>query len=294
MDRSTQRALAERLLALHVPGRPLILVNVWDVASALVVQRAGFPAIATSSSAVASALGYPDGEQIPPHEMLAAVARIVARASVPVTADLEAGYADDPAAVAEVVHRLLETGAVGLNLEDGIDAATGSLRSVEAAADRIRAVREAGDEHGLPLVINARTDVFLEDGRTPDDLLTEAIARLSVYRAAGADSLFPIGVRDPTAIRRLVQELRHPVNVLAGPGAPSVIELGGLGVARISLGGGPQRTALAALAAVAEEVRDRGTYGAMHGMVSHQELDQLVADALPASAALGTGKAAGR
>src|SRR6266516_1088552 len=218
MDRSLQRSLAERLLALHDVRRPLVLVNAWDVASALVVQRSGLPAIATSSSAVASAAGYPDGERIPAAEMLAVVARIVAHVSVPVTADLEAGYADDPQGVADVARQLLETGAVGLNLEDGIDPATGVLRSVDAAVERIHAVCEVGQEHDVPLVINARTDVFLEMSGPPDDLLDEAIARLAAYRDAGADCLFPIGLRERDAVRRLAGELRHPVNVLAGPG----------------------------------------------------------------------------
>jgi len=276
MDRTRQRALAEQLLALHHGQRPLILVNVWDVASALVVQRAGLPAIGTSSSAVSSALGYPDGEQIPAAEMLAGVARISARVSVPVTADLEAGYAQDLEGVAETARQLLETGAVGLNLEDGIDPETGSLQSVERAAERVRAVREVARELGVPLVINARTDVFLEGSGTRDALLADAIARLGAYRDAGADCLFPIGLRDPDAIRRLTSQLEHPVNILAGPGAPSVGELGELGVARISLGGGPQRAALATLSTIAEEVRDHGTYVAMQTMLTHRELDEMV------------------
>ena len=280
MDRSLQRSLAERLIALHDVRRPLVLVNAWDVASALVVQRSGLPAIATSSSAVSSALGYPDGERIPAAEMLALVARIVDHVSVPVTADLEAGYAANPQGVADVARQLLATGAVGLNLEDGIDPATGGLRSVDAAVERVRAVREAAREHGVALVINARTDVFLEMSGPPDDLVAEAIARLAAYRDAGADCLFPIGLREPDAIRRLAGELRHPINILAGPGAPSVGELGGLGVARVSLGGGPQRAALAALAAIADEVRDRGTYAAMQAALTHRELNDLVAGSI--------------
>ena len=255
MDRTRQRVLAEQLLALHHAQQPLILVNVWDVASALVVQRARLPAIATSSSAVSSALGYPDGERIPAEEMLAAVARIAARVSVPVTADLEAGYAEDLKGVAGTARHLVETGAVGLNLEDGIDPETGSLRTLDRAADRVRAVREIGRELGVPLVINARTDVFLEASGTPHELLSDAIVRLSAYREAGADCLFPIGLRDPDAIRQLTSELHHPVN---------------------SLGGGPQRAALATLGAIAEEVRDHGTYGAMQAMLTHSELDDMV------------------
>ena len=276
MDRTRQRVLAEQLLALHHAQQPLILVNVWDVASALVVQRARLPAIATSSSAVSSALGYPDGERIPAEEMLAAVARIAARVSVPVTADLEAGYAEDLEGVAATARHLVETGAVGLNLEDGIDPETGSLRTPDQAAQRVRAVRKVAHELGVPLVINARTDAFLGASGAPHELLSDAIARLSAYRDAGADCLFPIGLRDPDAIRQLTRELHHPVNILAGPGALSVGELGQLGVARISLGGGPQRAALATLGAIAEEVRDHGTYGAMQATLTHSELDDMV------------------
>jgi 2-methylisocitrate lyase-like PEP mutase family enzyme len=257
------------------------MVNVWDVASALIVQRAGFPAMATSSSAVSSSLGYPDGERIPVAEMLAAVARITGRISVPVSADFEAGYADDLDGLADSVRELLQTGAVGLNLEDGVDPETGLLRTPERAMERIRAVRDVARENGVPLVINARTDVFLEGGGSPDALLADAIARLGAYRDAGADCLFPIGMRDPDAIRTLARQLDHPVNILAGPGAPSVDELAVLGVGRVSLGGGPQRAALATLAAVAEELHDHGTYGAMQNMLTHRDLDDLLSASQP-------------
>ena len=276
MDRAALRVLAERLLALHHAARPLVLVNVWDVASALVVQRAGWPAIATSSSAVSSALGYPDGEQIPAAEMLAAIARIAARVSVPLTADMEAGYSADLQGLASTTLALVETGAVGLNLEDGMDPEKGAMRTTEQAADRIRAVRQVAREEDVPLVINARTDVFLEGTGSPQALLAEAIDRLRAYRDAGADCLFPIGLRDANAIRTLVKELGHPVNVLAGPGSPTIRALGDLGVARVSLGGGPQRAALATLGAIAEEIRDRGTYETMQGVMAHGELDDLV------------------
>lgn len=259
------------------------MINVWDVASALIVQRAGFPAIATSSSAVSSSLGYPDGEQIPATEMLAAVARIVGRISVPLTADVEAGYAEDLDGLAGSVHELLQAGAVGLNLEDGIDPETGELRTAERAAERVRTAREVARENGVPLVINARTDVFLEGGAPPDALLADAIARLGAYRDAGADCLFPIGLQDPDAIGMLTSELEHPVNILAGPGAPSVDELAARGVARVSLGGGPQRAALATLAAVAEEIRDRGTYGALQSMLTHRDLDDLLLASQPST-----------
>ena len=276
MDQGEQRHRAEVLRELHHRTRALVLVNTWDVASALVVERAGYPAVATSSSAVASSLGYPDGEVIGPDEMLAAVGRIAARLRVPLSADMEAGYVREPSRLTELVGRLIEAGAVGLNLEDGVDA-SGALVPLAEAAERIRIVRETADEAGVPLVINARTDVLLEMTHDRERAVEEAITRLGAYRDAGADCLFPIGARDPATIAVLVRELAFPINILAGPAAPSIRELETLGVARISLGGGPQRAALGTLARIADEVRQAGTYQSLQGALSHQELDELIA-----------------
>jgi 2-methylisocitrate lyase-like PEP mutase family enzyme len=277
MDRSAQRAMAEALRDLHHAPRALVLVNIWDVASALVVQHAGGQAVATSSSAVAAALGYPDGEAISADEMLAAIGRIAPRLKVPLTADLEAGYVRDADALAELTRRLIDVGAVGLNLEDGTDPATGALVPVAEAAERVRVVREAAAAEGVPLVVNARTDVFLEMTHDREAALREALIRLAAFRDAGADCLFPIGARDPATIAILVRELAFPINVLAAPGSPSIRELEALGVARVSLGGGPQRAALATLSRITAEVRETGTYQALQGALTHQELDELVA-----------------
>lgn len=236
-------ATADRLLSLHHGERPLILPNAWDVASARAVERAGAAAVATTSSGVAEALGYPDGEAIPPAEMFAAVARIAAAVSVPVTADLESGYglpAD------ELVTRLLETGAVGLNLEDtdrGHDSPR--LTEVDAAAERIAAVRAAGAAAAVPVVINARIDSFLRGPGGPGEQLEDALGRSRAYLAAGADCVYPIWLTDSDAIGRLVSELAAPVNVLLRPGSPDVEQLTALGVRRISVGGGLARHALA-------------------------------------------------
>jgi 2-methylisocitrate lyase-like PEP mutase family enzyme len=277
VDAATQRARADTLRQLHHGAGALLLVNAWDVASALVVERAGFPAVATSSSAVASALGYPDGERIGAGEMLAAVGRIAPRLRVPLTADMEAGYERDTDGLATLVGRLIDAGAVGLNLEDGLDPGTGQLVPLAEAVERVRVVREAADAAGIPLVLNARTDVFLEMTHDRDTALDEAITRLGAYRDAGADCLFPIGARDPATIAVLVRELSFPINILAGPGAPSIRELETMGVARVSLGGGPQRAALATLARIGAELREAGTYQSLQGGLSHQELDDLVA-----------------
>jgi 2-methylisocitrate lyase-like PEP mutase family enzyme len=273
----SERSKASRLRELHHGRRALVLVNVWDVASAVVVERAGLPAIATSSSAVAAALGYPDGERIPPEEMLDAVARIAQSVAIPVTADMEAGYGGAPGDLRALASRLIEAGLVGLNLEDGRDPANGGgLADPLRAEERIRAVRAAGEASGVPIVINARTDVFLATRDHDQVALRSAIERLARYRDAGADCLYPIGLRDPALIAVLVRELDFPINVLAGPGGPTVRDLETLGVARISLGGAPQRAALGALARVAAELADTGTYRALEEGIGGGDLDALI------------------
>jgi 2-methylisocitrate lyase-like PEP mutase family enzyme len=214
---------ADALRALHVPGDPLILPNAWDAATAKLVADAGFPAVATTSSGVAEALGYEDGEQTPADDMLAAVARIARVVDVPVTADMEAGYGLDGA---ELAQRLLAAGAVGLNFEDTDHAHHPALQPVDAQCARIAAIKSGGD-----VVLNARIDVHIRGGDT-----ATALDRARAYRDAGADSLYPIGVTDEATIAAFV-ELGAPVNVLLRPGAPSIERLAELGVARISLGG---------------------------------------------------------
>ncbi|MFI7706977.1 isocitrate lyase/phosphoenolpyruvate mutase family protein [Nonomuraea sp. NPDC049480] len=220
------------LRALHVPGSPLVLPNVWDAASARAVQDAGFPVVATGSAGVSRVLGYEDGEGTPAGEMLAAVARIVRAVSVPVTADVERGYGLKPAELAE---RLAATGAAGCNLED-TDPATGELVDPGAQAEFLAEVRAAA---GQDLVINARVDVYLH-GRTSRQ---EAVERGRRYLEAGADCVYPIGLGDEAEIQALAAELEGPVNILFRPGTPSLGRLAQLGVARISFGGGLQQAA---------------------------------------------------
>jgi 2-methylisocitrate lyase-like PEP mutase family enzyme len=242
---------AGRLRDLHRAPEPLILPNAWDVASARAVERAGAAAVATTSSGVAEALGYPDGEATPAAEMFAAVARISAAVSVPVTADLEAGYG---LAADELVDRLLDAGAVGLNLEDTDHAGDPHLLEVGAAAERIHAVRSAADDAAVPVVINARIDSFLRGSGGPDAQLDDALRRGRAYLAAGADCIYPIWLTDAKGIERLVRELQAPVNVLLRPGAPDVARLAALGVRRISVGGGLARHALAHTEELARQV----------------------------------------
>jgi 2-methylisocitrate lyase-like PEP mutase family enzyme len=268
------RESAERLLALH-RGRILVLPNAWDVASARVVEEAGFPAVATSSAGVAAVLGYPDGEHVPRDEMLGMVSRIARAVRVPVTADLEAGYGSAGA----TVEAALRAGAVGMNLEDGRHQ-TG-LATLEEHSASVREARAAADRLGVHFVINARIDVYLARVGPEAERFDHTLRRAAAYLAAGADCIFVPGLRDADTIGRLAAAIRGPLNVLAGPGTPPVAKLASLGVARVSAGSAPMRAALTAARSAAEEMRDRGTFSFTEGILTHAEVNALLADRTP-------------
>jgi 2-methylisocitrate lyase-like PEP mutase family enzyme len=232
---------AAALRALHVPGDPLILPNAWDAGTARLVEQAGFPAVATTSSGVAESLGYADGQRTPVEEMLAAVARVARAVQVPVTADMEAGYGLDGA---ELAQRVVAAGAVGLNLEDTDHPNHPALVQADAHAARIARIKESAE-----LVVNARIDVHLRGGETE-----EALGRARAYGDAGADCVYPIGVTDEATIAAFV-ELGVPVNVLLLPSAPPIARLAELGVARVSLGELLHRETVDTLRARLDELR---------------------------------------
>ena len=227
----------ELLRSLHVSGRPLILPNAWDVASARAVVSAGFPVVATTSAGVAATLGYEDHEGAPGAEMLAAAARIARAVDLPVTIDAEAGYGLSPG---ELVAILKEMGAAGCNLED-TDHESQQLRDPEEQAEWLRAVRAAAFAEDYGLVINARIDVFLSaagpDGPSQSELVDEALRRAHAYLDAGADCVFPIVLWQADALTAFVAQTPGPVNVLRIPPTPSPAELADIGVARVSYGG---------------------------------------------------------
>lgn len=265
----TLRQKAERLLELHHQDDPLVLVNAWDAASARIVEEAGFPAIATTSSGVANSLGYPDGEQVPPGEMLAAIRRMVRCVQMPVTADVEAGYGDP----VSVTVALIEAGAVGLNIEDFVG---NSLQPIGSQAATIGLVRETADGLGVPLVINARCDIYLNKVGEEETRFDRTVERLRAYADAGASCLFVPGVTDASLIGSLVQVSPLPLNILAVKGSPTVSELKSLGVKRISVGGGPMRAAMGLTKRIAESIRDTGTYtGFLDGMMTGGEANAL-------------------
>lgn len=223
--------------ALHREGL-LILPNAWDAGSARVVEHAGAKAIATSSAAVAWAHGYPDGEAISPDILLATIREIVRIVSIPVSADIEAGYAHDPEAAGEFAGRVIDAGAVGVNIEDG-------QGSPDLLCAKVERVRRVSAKAGVDLWINARTDVYLHGLAEGEAACDEAIARGRRYAEAGANSIFVPCAVEEKALARLAREISLPLNVLAWPGLPQAARLKELGVRRLSAGAGLGKASLA-------------------------------------------------
>ncbi|MGO8815226.1 MAG: isocitrate lyase/phosphoenolpyruvate mutase family protein [Terriglobia bacterium] len=276
MEIRKQAEKAERFRQLHHGPHILVLVNVWDVATARLVEKGGFPAVATSSAAVANSWGYPDGQRISRADMLSVVERIARRVQLPVSADLEAGYGPTDDAAAELAFAMISAGAVGLNFEDGTGDERNPLLPVEQQVERIKRLREVADAIRVPVVINARTDVFLAEVGEPEARFDHAVSRANAYRQAGADSLFVPGVVDGQTIGRLVKAVNGPLNILAGPGVPSVAELERLGVARLSFGSGPFRTVMGWFRKFLREVRDPAALATLTSdAIPYREMNEL-------------------
>ena len=271
-----RKSKAEAFRALHHGPKTLVLPNAWDAASARVFEMAGFPALATTSAGIAFSLGYPDGQRITRQEMLSVVARITSKVSVPVTADMEAAYGETAEAAELTAAGVIEAGAVGLNLEDAKDDPAHPLVDLSLQVEKIRAIRGAGDAIGVPLVLNARTDVYLKAVGPVEKRYDEALRRAVAFRDAGADCIFIPGVKDPDTISRFVRDLQYPINILAVPGSPSVPELQKLGVARVTVGSGPMRATMGLLRSIADELRTSGTYHTMESAIPHAEMNRLM------------------
>lgn len=226
---------AKRFAELHVKGTPVLLYNAWDAGSAKSILAAGARAIATSSWSVAEAQGYRDGEDIPITVVEQIVARIVASVEVPVTVDVEGGYSEDDAELADNISRLLDTGVIGINFEDRVVKGSG-LYSIDRQARRIAAIRKAAEQKGVDLFINARTDVFFEHGEDVARAVDETLDRAKAYAAAGASGFFVPGLVDDPMIGRICESVSLPANIMVMEGVPSNARLAELGVARISYG----------------------------------------------------------
>src|ERR1700719_2022744 len=257
---------------MHHGKRILVLPNAWDVASARVFEKAAFGAIATTSAGVAFTLGYPDGQRISREEMLGVVRRIAAAVKVPVTADVEPAYGDRPEDAARTARDVLAAGAVGMNLEDATGDPERPLFDLSLQIEKVKAVRET--TAGL-IVLNARTDVYLLQLETPEKRYDAALRRLAAFRDAGADCVFVPGLRDGETIGRLVKDLRCPLNILVGPGSPSVPELQEMGVARVSVGSGAMRATLGLVRRIAAELKGSGTYETLGGAIDYADVNRM-------------------
>jgi 2-methylisocitrate lyase-like PEP mutase family enzyme len=263
MSYNTQQEKAEQFRQLHHQASPLILPNAWDAASARIFEQAGCKAIATTSSGVAAALGYRDGQQISREMLIEALARITRVVECPVTADIEAGYGASITEVLQTVRAVIATGAVGINIEDSLKQEEKALADISYQVELITALRELASELYIPFVINARVDVFLLAIGEPEGRFEHAVLRANAYLQAGADCAYPIGMLTSEVITNLVGAINGPLNILGGPPAPTLPDLARLGVARVSLAGGLMRSALGHLRTIARELLEHGTYARM-------------------------------
>lgn len=268
----TAIAAADTFRRLHQSGL-LVLPNAWDAVSARLIESVGARAIATTSAGVAWSLGYADGDLLPVPMLAAAVAGIVRVVKIPVSADIEGGYSADPARVGETVARVIDAGAVGINLEDG-------NAGVDLLCAKIEHARRAATRAGIGLFVNARTDVYLKALVPADRRVAEALARAERYRAAGADGLFVPAVTDPTEIRAIASGTPLPLNVLARPGLPGAAELENLGVRRLSAGALLAEAALRGTAALAAAFLRNGVSDPLtEAAMPYAEINALMARA---------------
>jgi len=273
-----QKERAAQFRQFHRGSPMLILPNAWDAASARILEQAGCRGIATTSSGVAAALGYSDGQQISREMLVEATARITRVVECPVTADIEAGYGDSIAEVLQTVQAIIEAGAVGFNIEDSSSQPRKALVDVSYQVELIKALRELAASLDIPFVINARVDVFLLPAGALGSPIEEAVQRANAYLQAGAYCVYPIGYLQREVIADLVGAIDGPVNILGGSPAPELSDLQSLGVARVSFASRPMRSVLGHLRAIAHELLEHGSYASMEsGALSSPELASLFA-----------------
>ena len=271
----SQKDKAQDFRELHHGKKILILPNAWDVPSARVFENEGLPAVATSSAGLTVSLGYPDGEVIGRDEFILAVQRIARVLSVPLSVDIVAGFGKTTKEVLTTVKAVLRAGGIGINIEDFVHA-TKKLYPIERQVENVRGIRKLGDTVGIPLVINARTDALRFGTGDEEAKFEEAVRRAIVYRDAGADCVYPMGLTEATSIKRFVNELDFPINVMVRKGLPTVSELQSLGVARVSFGPSASYAAMGLLKRAAREVLEKGTYeNLVDGAISFDELNSL-------------------
>jgi 2-methylisocitrate lyase-like PEP mutase family enzyme len=260
MVNNSQKQKAEIFLSLHKSDKMLLLPNIWDPIGARILEAKGFPAVATASAAISASLGYKDGEKIKFSTHLEIIKRIASGVDVPVTVDIESGYAADIPTLKENIKTLLDAGAVGINLEDNVGK-EGVLRDVEDQCKRISAVRETAEKRNIPLVINARTDCFLSKEQKPkEELIIEAISGSEKYIKAGADCFYPVGVLDLETVKTLRNEIKSPINILGSAKSVPLKILREIGINRVSFGPFIFRSLLKKFSDIVDELKVLGSY----------------------------------
>lgn len=265
------------LHTLHHSGQLLILPNIWEVSAAAMLEKIGYPAIATSSSAIASCNGYDDGEKLPFNDLLHILKRIVCSVQVPVSADVESAYAKNNASLAENIKRLISTGIAGINFEDSHHDEK-NLTPIDEQGEKIFLIRKTATEMGMPLFINARTDAYIKySSLTMEEKLVQTLQRGKTYKDAGADCLYPIALKSKEDFETIIKEVKLPVNILLLDGIPGFNELKEIGVTRLSLGGNFIKFAINAMKNIAEKLLNfEGMDDITHNTVTSDYLKNLI------------------
>lgn len=266
MDKARQKKLAMDFAGMHTTPQLFVLPNAWDAGSAMVFEKQGFRAIATTSAGIAYSLGYPDGEIIGLDELCHVVSRITRRISVPLSVDLERGYGRTIGEVRESVRRAIEAGAVGINIEDGLPGETPRLEDLAFQTEKIRAIAELKEELDIPFVINARTCAYWMKIGSAENRMEIAIERGNAYAEAGADCVFIPGALPEGDVKTLVKGIDAPLNLIANPVFNDFDRMNELGVRRLSIGSGAVRAVFARLIDIAEEIHESRS---VEGMLNH-------------------------
>lgn len=278
VDKSTQINKARVLLSLHTQTALLVLPNIWNPIGARVLQAKGYPAVATASAAISASLGYRDGEKLKRSTLIDLTGRIARSVDVPVTADIEAGYGGTIADLAETINEVIDSGVVGVNIEDSFEV-EGVLRPVEEQCERISVVRQVADRRGIPLVINARVDSFLSSSFVDHgDATEDALTRAKAYAEAGADCIYPIGPGDLETAAVLRAGIELPINILVTPSAAPLKALETIGVNRVSFGPFVFRACLRKFVDIAETLLNQGDSSCFSDMLSQAETDEYLPD----------------
>lgn len=260
MNKTSQQKKAENFLLLHKQDKLLVLPNIWNPIGARILEAKGFPAVATASAAISSSLGYKDGEKIKLSTHLDIIERIVKSVDIPVTADIESGYASDINNLRDSINKVIDTGVAGINIEDSMEE-EGALRNIDEQCERIATVRDVAEERGLHLVINARIDCFLSDTIKPiEKIIEETVKRAGAYGKAGADLVYPIGILELETITTLRKEISAPINILGSHKSIPLKTMRDIGINRVTFGPFLFRSALKKFVNIIEELSDLGSY----------------------------------